>query len=234
MSTVASQFEEEHAARCARGRTVVIDDDPAVVLALSALLELEGYACETHASAEAYLHVLNYNRPSFPGPYCVVCDMMMPGLNGLELQSRLAALNDAPLLLMSGGSGVREAADGFRAGALDFLVKPIEADALLAAVAKALDVSRVRQAQRHRKEEIALRVASLSERELSVARRVVQGRINVEISHDMGIALRTVKHHRQRAMEKLQVQTVVDLVRIADEAGLLHPLPHSNKGSNPR
>src|ERR1035437_5481517 len=72
-------FEEEHAARCARGRAVVIDDDPAVVMALSALLELEGYACETHASAEAYLHVLNYNRPSFPGPYCVVCDMMMPG-----------------------------------------------------------------------------------------------------------------------------------------------------------
>lgn len=213
-------FDEEHAARCARGRVVVIDDDPTIVMALSALLELEGYACETHSSAEAYLHVLNYNSPSFPGPHCVLCDMMMPGLSGLELQARLAALSDPPLLLMSGGSGVKEAVSGFRAGALDFLVKPIEADILLAAVARALEVSAERQRQHRRKSEIALRTASLSERELGVARRVAQGRINTEIAQDMGIALRTVKLHRQRVMEKLQAQTVADLVRIADEADL--------------
>ena len=221
LSPFMNPFEEEHAARCVRGHVVVIDDDANILKAVYALLELEGYACETHASAEAYLHVLNYNSPSFPGPHCVLCDMMMPGLNGLELQSRLAEINDAPLLLMSGGCGIQETADGFRAGALDFLVKPIEADILLAAVAKALDVSRERQAQRNRKEELALRVASLSERELSVARQVVQGRINVEIAQDMSIALRTVKHHRQRVMEKLQVQTVVELVRVADEAGVV-------------
>ena len=137
VSPFVNIFEQEHAARCAQGRVVVIDDDPTIVMALSALLELEGYACETHASAEAYLHVLNYNRPSFPGPHCVLCDLMMPGLSGLELQSRLAALDDTPLLLMSGGSGVQQAVDGFRGGALDFLVKPIEADTLLTAVAKA-------------------------------------------------------------------------------------------------
>ncbi len=217
---MANIFDEEHAARCARGRVVVIDDDRAIVAALSALLEMEGYACETHASAEAYLHVLSYNSPSFPGPFCVLCDMKMPGMNGLELQSRLAALHHAPLLFMSGGSGINEAVHGFRGGAVDFLVKPIEADRLLAAVASALDVSRERQQQQHRRSELRLRVASLSERELTVARSVAQGRTNAEIGQDMGIALRTVKLHRHRAMDKLQVQTVVDLGRIADEAGL--------------
>lgn len=213
-------FEQEHAARCLKGRVVVIDDDPTIVMALAALLELEGYACETHASAEAYLQVLNYNRPSFSGPHCVLSDLMMPGMNGLELQARLAALGDTPLLLMSGGSGVNEAVSGFRGGALDFLVKPIEADTLLAAVAHALDVSRERQRVQQRKSELAARKDSLTERELSVARLVAQGRINAEIAQDMGIALRTVKFHRQRVMEKLHAQTVADLVRIADEAGL--------------
>ena len=164
--------------------------------------------------------VLNYNRPSFSGPHCVLSDLMMPGMNGLELQARLAALGDTPLLLMSGGSGVNEAVSGFRGGALDFLVKPIEADTLLAAVAHALHVSRERQRVQQRKSELAARKASLTERELSVARLVAQGRINAEIAQDMGIALRTVKFHRQRVMEKLHAQTVADLVRISDEAGL--------------
>ncbi len=213
-------FEQEHAARCAKGRVVVLDDDTTIVLALAALLELEGYACETHASAEAYLQVLHYNRPSFPGPHCVLSDLMMPGMNGLELQAQLAALGDTPLLLMSGGSGVNEAVSGFRGGALDFLIKPIEADTLLAAVARALDVSRERQRLQQRKAEMAARKASMTERERGVARLVAQGRTNSEIAYDMGIALRTVKFHRQRVMEKLQAQTVADLVRIADEAGL--------------
>ena len=89
-----------------------------------------------------------------------------------------------------------------------------------AAVAHALDVSRERQRVQQRKSELAARKDSLTERELSVARLVAQGRINAEIAQDMGIALRTVKFHRQRVMEKLQAQTVADLVRISDEAGL--------------
>jgi two-component system response regulator FixJ len=212
--------EQEFAERCARGRVVVIDDDAEILAALAALLDLEGYACETYGSALTYLQVLNYNRPYFSGPSCVLCDVKMPELDGLELQSRLTELVDAPLLLMSGASGAREAASAFRAGALDFLVKPIDADTLLIAVAKALATSTARQTQRGRQAELALRIATLTDRERDIARRVAQGQTNPAIAEQLGIALRTVKLHRQRALEKVGASGTADLVRIADEGNL--------------
>lgn len=208
------------AERCARGRVVVIDDDAELRSAQAALFGLEGYACETHASADAYVQVLSYNQPSFPGPVCVLCDVNLPGLNGLELQSRLMELDDKAFILMSGASGAREVVQAFRTGAVDFLIKPIDADVLLAAVEKALGVSRERQSQRQRHQEIAARIASLSEKERVVARRVALGETNQGIADDVGMALRTVKLHRHRAMLKLQVDTVVDLARLADEGSL--------------
>jgi two-component system, LuxR family, response regulator FixJ len=212
--------DEKLAARCARGRVVVIDDEPDILSALASLIELEGYACETYSSALAYLQVLNYNRPCFPGPCCLLCDVKMPELDGLELQRRLAELDDTPLLLMSGNSGAHEAASAFRAGALDFLIKPIDADALLDAVAKALNLSQERQQRRIRESTLTQRIASLTERERDIARRVVAGQTNPVIAAELGIALRTVKLHRQRAMEKIGALGTADLVRIADEGGL--------------
>jgi two-component system, LuxR family, response regulator FixJ len=212
--------DEKLAKRCARGRVVVIDDDPEILAALSALLELEGYACETYVSALAYLQVLNYNRPCFPGPACILSDVKMPELDGLELQSRLAGLDAAPLVLMSGASGALEAVSAFHGGALDFLIKPIDADVLLEAVAKALAQSREAQIQQRRRTDLAQRIATLTERERTIARRVAQGQINRAIADDLGIALRTVKLHRQRAMEKLGAHSVVELARIADAGGL--------------
>jgi two-component system, LuxR family, response regulator FixJ len=212
--------DEKLAARCARGRVVVIDDEPDILSALASLIELEGYACETYSSALAYLQVLNYNRPCFPGPCCLLCDVKMPELDGLELQRRLAELDDTPLLLMSGNSGAHEAASAFRAGALDFLIKPIDADALLDAVAKALNLSQERQQRRLRESTLTQRIASLTERERDIARRVVAGQTNPAIAAELGIALRTVKLHRQRAMEKIGALGTADLVRIADEGGL--------------
>jgi FixJ family two-component response regulator len=150
----------------------------------------------------------------------VLCDVQMPGVDGLELQRRLAALDDTPLLLMSGASGIRDAVQAFQGGALDFLIKPIDVDVLLAALEKAFELSARREAARVRKAEIALRLESLSARERDVARSAAQGKINEVIAGELGIALRTVKLHRQHAMEKLRVQTVVDLARIADEGGL--------------
>ncbi len=208
------------AERCARGRIVLIDDDAEIVDALTSLLDLEGYACERYPSALSYLHMRVFNRPQFPGPNCIVCDVKMPGLDGLELQRRLAELDDTPLLLMSGASGAEEAAKAFRAGALDFLIKPIEAETLLAAVAKALSVSTDRQRLRERRSELARRIASLTRRERDVVRCVARGEINRDIADQLGIALRTVKLHRQRGMEKLGVGTVADLARLADEGGL--------------
>lgn len=108
--------ECELATRCARGRVVIIDDDTEILSALAALIEFYGYACETFPSALSYLQELNYNRYYFPGPICVLCDVKMPELDGLELQSRLAEFDDIPVLLMSGSSGVSEAVSAFHGG----------------------------------------------------------------------------------------------------------------------
>ncbi len=212
--------DELLAARCAHGRVVLIDDDPHILAALTALLALEGYAVESYASAIQYLQVLAFNRPHFAGPSCVMCDVRMPDVDGLELQRRLIERSDTPLLLMSGDSGAQEAITAFHAGALDFLIKPIEADVVMKAVVQALAVSAKRQHLDVYKSDLARRIASLTEREREVARHVVRGIVNPEIAVELGIALRTVKLHRQRALEKLGVNTVADLVRLADKGGL--------------
>jgi two-component system, LuxR family, response regulator FixJ len=216
MTLTAAELTE----RCAKGRVILIDDDRDVLDALRALLDLEGYACETHASATAYLEVLQYNRPSFPGPVCILCDVRMPGLDGLELQRQLAGHDAQPLVMMSGASGAAEAAQAFRGGAVNFLVKPIDATALLAAVEEALAMSATRQQQRAEAADVRRRIALLTARERVVAKRVVAGRTNQEIADELGIALRTVKLYRQRALEKLGASHLVDMVRIADLGGL--------------
>jgi len=212
--------EQAQAERCARGRVVIIDDDAEVLSALSALVTLEGYACDTYTSGLAYLQVLGDNAACFAGPSCLLCDVKMPELDGLALQQQLLQHDDTPLLLMSGASGALEAASAFRAGALDFLVKPIEAEALLAALDKALALSTQRRAQQLRAQELAGRIASLTPREREVARNVAQGLTNPAIATALGLALRTVKLHRQRAMEKINASNTAELVRLADQGGL--------------
>jgi FixJ family two-component response regulator len=208
--------EQRWAQRCAHGLIIVIDDDAEILAALRALFELEGYACETHASALAYLRLLRDSPGRFPGPRCLLCDVKLPELDGLELQRRLAALDTTPMLLMSGLSGAPEAVSAFRAGALDFLIKPLDDEALLAAVANALAVSAAQQREQARRREFAIRLATLTTREREVARRVVRGQRNQEIAEALGVALRTVKRHRQQAMQKLAAEHLVDLVHILD------------------
>ena len=212
--------DEALAQRCRRGRVVLIDDDLEILSALASLLDFEGYACETYPSALQYLQVIAFNQPQFAGPSCILCDVNMPLLDGLELQRRLLDLTEVPMLLMSGSSGAREAVTAYRGGAIDFLIKPIDADMLLGAVQRAMLVSRESQAQRIQALDVGRRVAALTVREREIARRVSLGQINRQIAADLCIALRTVKLHRQSLMEKLEVQTVVDLGRLVDQAGL--------------
>ena len=212
--------DEQLAARCRRGHISVIDDDSEILSALCALLTLEGYACASYGSARAYLQELQTNAVVFPGPRCVLSDIRMPDLDGLELQNRLADCDDTPLLLMSGASSVEDAVIAFRCGALDFLIKPIDADLLLGAVDKALARSGALQQQHSRQSDLGARIAQLTGRERDIARRVATGLTNPAIAEEFGIALRTVKLHRQRAMEKLGAQSTADLVRIADEGQL--------------
>ncbi|MEI8324936.1 MAG: response regulator [Betaproteobacteria bacterium] len=212
--------DERLAQRCAFGRVIIIDDDAQIVAALGALLDLEGYAVETYTSALTYLQILNSGKPQFAGPSCVLCDVKMPGVDGLEFQRRLAELARIPLLLISGDSGVQESITGFRSGALNFLIKPIEVDLLLAAVAEALAVSTERQQFDAEHSDIARRIACLSERQREVARHVARGSTNQDIADQLGIVLRTVKLHRLLALKKLGVDTVADLVRLAERGGL--------------
>jgi FixJ family two-component response regulator len=208
--------ERRRTERQDRGRIIVIDDDPEILAALRALFELEDYRCETYDSALAYLQGLTDGPDCCPGPCCVLCDVKLPELDGLGLQQCLARYGEIPMLLMSGASGAPEAVSAFRAGALDFLIKPLDDETLLDAVAKALAVSAERQHQRVRRGELAARLATLTRREREVARRVAQCERNLQIAETLGIGLRTVKRHRHQAMEKLEVETVVDLVRLFD------------------
>ena len=145
--------------------------------------------------------------------------LKMPEFDGLALQNRLSKLGDTPLLLISGSSGMHEVASAFRDGAIDFLVKPIDADTLLAAVAKALVISKERQNKRERESDLAARIASLTERERDIARRVAAGQTNPMIAK-----ARHCPSHRETAspgaMEKIGAAGIADLVRIADEGGL--------------
>jgi len=216
--------ERRFAERCTRGRVLVIDDDPEILTALRALIEFEGYACETFDSAHAYLHALTAGPAPFPGPCCLLCDVRLPEIDGLELQRRLAGCDEIPIVLMSGVSGAPEAVSAFRAGALDFLIKPLDAEILLATMVKAFAVSAERHLARARRCALTARLAELTEREREVARRVVAGQRNHEVAQALGIALRTVKRHRHQVMEKLQVETLADLVHILGEWRSAHPL----------
>lgn len=210
------------AAACARGRILVIDDDPEILAAFRALFELEGYACTTHGSAAALLAALA-EPPGFPGPGCLLCDVMLPQQSGLELQQGLRTRPEWPMILMSGVSGASEAISAFRAGAVDFLVKPIEADELLKVVARALAQSQCIQQAQQRRQALKARCAMLSPRERDVAERVARGQRNLDIAVALGISLRTVKRHRQQVMHKLEVESLADLIRLIDELSILRP-----------
>lgn len=209
---VITVSDEALAQRCAKGRIVLIDDHEDVLQALTNLLHFEGYACEGYSSAVAYLEALERGDPVFPGPACILSDMRMPGLDGLQLLAQLSAGEEMPVILMSGASGIRDAVQGFRTGAVDFLIKPVETAELLRAVAKALALSAQSRERRARSHDIAERLANLTPREYTVAARVAQGDTNVQMAEDLGISLRSVKRVRQSAALKLGAESTAELV----------------------
>jgi two-component system response regulator FixJ len=179
---------------------------------------MEGYACETYLSANEFLKEHFLNKLKFPGPWCILCDVKMPEVDGLELQRQLIDRGGAPpLVLMSGASGAYEAVEGLRAGALDFLIKPFDVDNLLATLQRALSISSQRQLDTTKIFDLNERISLLSKREFDIINRVLKGQINRDISEEEAIALRTVKFHRQNAFKKLGVIKLVDLVRLFEQ-----------------
>jgi two-component system response regulator FixJ len=189
----------------------VIDDDEAVRESLSLLLETAGRSVRTYASATAFLGAL----PN-AGAGCVLTDVQMPGLNGLELQRRLAELGiKLPVIIMTGQGDVAIAVEALKAGARDFLEKPLDEGQLLAAISSALSASE----QTHQKAvgiaRIAERITSLTPREREVMAHLVTGQPNKTIAYDLGASPRTIEVHRARVMEKMGARSLSELVRMA-------------------
>lgn len=201
------------------GLVIIIDDDPEILDAFSGLMLMEHYECLTFTSGSDFLEFCSEGRLSVNTPICVLCDVKMPGLDGLEIQQRLLETKECcPLILMSGLSGAEEAVCAFRAGAYDFLIKPIDISHLLSVIAKALRHSEKTTNDLSQRTHAQHRLNLLSARERQVAERVAKGMTNLGISIDLGISLSTVKFHRKRALEKLQVVGATGLVRLLQSA----------------
>ena len=188
----------------------VVDDDISVRESLELLLNSAGWRSETFDSAQAFL-----SRPRATVPCCLVLDVRIPGLSGLDLQQQLAARTDMPIIFITGYGDVPMTVKAMKAGAVEFLTKPFDDGVLLAAVGHALD--RSAGAQRHDSETRALRSCydSLTPRERDVMKMVVSGLLNKQVGGELGISEITVKAHRGQVMRKMKVDSLAELVRIA-------------------
>jgi FixJ family two-component response regulator len=198
----------------------VVDDDASVRGALARLLHSAGYQTKTFASAEGFLA-----QSRFDAPGCIILDVRMPGLNGLELQQALAAADrHLPIVFITGHGDVPMSVRAMKAGAQDFLPKPFNDGELLKAVAQALDKSRREQNERTEVAEIRRRLSSLTPREREVLCHVVAGQLNKQIAVDLGIAEKTIKVHRARVMEKMGAGSLAGLVAMTARIGIHTPL----------
>ncbi|MFS8067704.1 MAG: response regulator transcription factor [Byssovorax sp.] len=190
----------------------LVDDDASVLSALGRLLRSAGYTVEAHADPLAFLE-----RAAAALCGCVVVDLRMPEVGGLELQEELARRGCLlPLVFLTGHGDVPSTVRAMKAGAIDFLSKPCEDTDLLAAVDRALDREREERAAREAQEALRTRFEELTPREREVCLRVAQGHLNKQIAAELGTAEKTIKVHRGRVMEKLGMESVADLVRFVD------------------
>jgi len=194
----------------------VVDDDPAVLKSLGRLLRSAGLHVETCNSPQDFLARHN---PALPG--CLVLDVAMPGLNGLEVQQALAAIGDErPIVFLTGHGDIPTSVEAMKRGAVDFLTKPVNAEDLLKAIHSAIVKDSVRRLERDEVEEFKQRLATLTPREREVLPYVISGRLNKQIAGELGTAEKTIKVHRARVMEKMKVQSVAELVRLAERLGI--------------
>ena len=197
----------------------VVDDDPSVRTSLTRLIEVAGYAVEGFASAREFLE-----REWYAGPCCLVLDVRMPGLSGLDLQEALAgAGHRMSIVFVTGHGDISMSVRAMKGGAVDFLTKPFDEKELRTAIERAVakdvrdlsDAARVTEAQQ--------RVKTLTPREVEVFALVVTGMLNKQIASQLGIVQKTVKVHRARVMEKMGAKSVAELVRLADRLGVIVP-----------
>ena len=193
----------------------IVDDDDSVRKALTRLINSVGLNVETFASADDFL-----KRESHHGPACLVLDIRMPGLSGLDLQDELvAAGRTLPIIFISGHGNIPLSVRAMKAGAVDFIEKPFEDQSLLDAINQSLKKDRHTKLEQAELREIQRRVDSLTPREREVFAHVVSGKLNKQIAFELGTTERTIKAHRARVMKKMQAKSLADLIRLAEKVG---------------
>jgi FixJ family two-component response regulator len=194
----------------------VVDDDPSFLKAVSRLLRAAGLKVAPFASADQFL--LEHDAAS---PGCLVLDLTMPGLNGLELQEALSARgSDRPIVFLTGTADVPMSVRAMKHGAVDFLTKPVRETALLAAVEAALERDAAHRRSKDEQADLQRRWATLTPREREVLRHVIAGRLNKQIAAELGTVERTIKLHRANLMAKMKAGSVAELVRLTERAGI--------------
>jgi FixJ family two-component response regulator len=199
------------------GTVFIVDDDPLVLGAVETLIKSVGFEVNIFSSAQAFLES---DLPDEPA--CLVLDIRMPGLSGLDLQDELAARGlTLPVIFVTGHGTVPLSIRAMKAGAVDFLQKPFEDQDLLDAVQRAIEKDGQASVERRETGEIKRRVESLTQRETQVLHGVAEGKLNKQIAHDLGLSENTVKTHRAHIMQKMQADSLADLIRLTGKAGIL-------------
>lgn len=198
----------------------IVDDDVSVRESLELLVRAENWKPEMFASAQEFL-----NHPRKPVPSCLLLDLSLPGLDGLELQKRLAVERPGmPIIFITGHGDIPKSVQAMKAGALEFFTKPLDNDALVSAIRNALERSRLALAHDEEMQELRERYHSLTPREQQVMALVVSGLLNKQVGGELGISEITVKAHRGQVMQKMKANSLADLVKIAAKLGAHSPV----------
>jgi FixJ family two-component response regulator len=194
----------------------IVDDDISVRESLELLIRSQAWQAETFESAKEFL-----DRPRVLVPSCLILDVSLPGLNGLELQKRVAVeRTEMPIIFITGHGDVPMSVEAMKAGAVEFLTKPFRKDVLVSAIRNALDRSRTALTDKAEMQSLRDCYASLTPREREVMTLVISGLLNKQVGGELGICENTVKYHRGQAMQKMKADSLADLVRMAARLGL--------------
>jgi RNA polymerase sigma factor (sigma-70 family) len=208
------------------GLVHVVDDDAAFRTAVERLLKKAGYEVATYPSAQDLLDRL----PSESEAGCILLDVRIPGLSGPDLQDRLSGLGSIlPIVFLTGYADVQATVRAIKAGAEDVLTKPVSSEDLLAAVERALAHHQTARSQRGQLDSVRAHIAKLTPREREVFELIVRGKTNKQVGNVLGATERTIKAHRHRVMEKLQVRSLAELVSLAERAGILRDPSNSRR-----